>query len=114
MSPRKSGFLSDRSAGSGRATPPNGSPKAQSGDQRFAQVFVMELAEAFQLGDPTAASRQGKSFYAIARRLVARPDRKDIAAKLVRLARDKRADGTLQRPIAAWQSEVNRMYPKTE
>ena len=78
--------------------------------QGFPAIFALRLCTAFNL-DASMATRQVRTFKAVTRRFADRHDSQAIATQLVALAAEKKADPTLDNPIAAWQAEVKRRYP---
>ena len=79
----------------------------RSANDRFRSLFVAGLCEAFGiLNDGPALRKQERPFKAIARRILAYPERDRLAKSLVALARTKH-DAGLDNPPAAWQKEVN-------
>ncbi len=65
----------------------------------------MGLVDAFGLS-PDRSAGQRKSFMAVARRIEKLPDRDEIAAQFIALAREK-CDAGMANPCAAWQKAVD-------
>lgn len=77
----------------------------------FCQRFLLEVCQAAGL-DNARANGQRNAIMAVADRLADRVDRDTVKMELVQLATAKaRATPRLQRPMAAWQAEVDRRYP---
>jgi len=79
--------------------------------ERWTMFFLVELCKAFGLtGDQPV--RQRRSFRRVAANVLAASHPNETARQLVDLAREKQADGQLDKPIAAWQKQVNEILGK--
>ena len=82
-------------------------------ESTFAQVFAASLCDVFAIRNADGRWEKGqiKSFMAVARRIIKRPDRDNLAAEIVGMAAEKKRDVTLRNPIAAWQASVGEFIP---
>jgi hypothetical protein len=76
---------------------------------RFRNLFAMRVGMALGPGCG-GTTRQRKPLIAVAKRFENRPDRDDCLAQCETIAKEK-AGASLQNHAAAWQAEVNRLYP---
>lgn len=87
-----------------------GPDRGKLSDERFRNLFVLRICEVLGFSSEQAMA-QRKSLLATVRRFIDRRDRDRIAQELIALAKEKKAAG-LDRPIAAWQKDVGRRFPK--
>lgn len=81
-------------------------------DVKFRNTFVLSIAEALGV-DPQRTIAQRRPLLAVARSIQNRSDRDEITAEMVEIAANKRQAG-MDNPAAAWQSEIDKRFPKRQ
>lgn len=92
----------------GEFTGPDRTARAQR--DKFHSLFAAKVCIALGLNE-AGAQQQRRSLFAVARKIEGREDRDELAHQLIAIAASKR-DAGLDKPIAAWQKEVNGMFEK--
>lgn len=77
---------------------------------KFRNLFAAKMCHALGL-EGLGARQQLKSLYAVARRIYDRGNRDELANRFLKIGIEKR-DAGLEKPIAAWQKEVNQVLGK--
>ncbi len=113
--PQKNGLEPNRSGGPavgsdrGSALVLAGSDRNGNGSVAWRNLFVFAVVRALGIY-PARAMAQRRPLGAVARRFQDRADRDECLARCLKIAADKR-DAALDNPAAAWQAEVDRVYP---
>ncbi len=84
----------------------------QSSNGEWVAGFGNAIAEAF--GPELRMQRQWRSFRAVGQRVVDLPERENCKRRCVALAALKATATGLRNPFAAWQTEVDRIYPRRQ